>query len=44
MISMDLLSLKAKGIFFDQWDVPLNRDKLLLSLLNGEVCHFSPLD
>ncbi|KAJ8423070.1 hypothetical protein Cgig2_009339 [Carnegiea gigantea] len=42
MMFMDLLSLKGKGIFIEQGDMRLVREKLLVSLLNGEVCHFPP--
>jgi len=40
LMIMDLLSIRADGLYFGQPYVRNARDKLLLSLLQGRVAHF----
>jgi len=40
MVLMDLLSMRADKVVFDQQHVRHVRDKLLLSLLQGKIAHF----
>ena len=40
LMFMDLLSIRADGLYFDQPYVRHPRDKLLLSLLQGSIAHF----
>ncbi|KAJ8442694.1 hypothetical protein Cgig2_001787 [Carnegiea gigantea] len=40
LMFMDLLSMRADGVYFDQTYVRHAREKLLLSLLQGSIAHF----